>query len=570
VSPTIAARAALPLLLLGPLALAPAAAPPPRETADAEAVAGGPRLVVLDKSDATLSVHAVDDGRLLARLPTGAGPHEVAVSADGRLAVVANYGDRSGAGRSLGVYDLVEPRLLREVDLGAYRRPHGIAFEDGSRRVLVTCEENRAVLRVDVVEGRVVDALSTDQGGSHMLALAPGGGRVFTANMQSGSVTAIDLESGEVAGIVAAGAQAEGIDVTPDGREVWVSNRADDTLTIIDAHTLAVLDELPCRGFPIRVRFTPDGAHALVSNARSGDVAVFEVLSRREVRRIPMAPASVEDADERLFGAEFAQSPTPVGILVQPDGARAYVANTNADQVTVLDLDRWTAVARYATGREPDGMAWAPAPAAADAPEPLHVGLVVVDGVYNTELTAPMDIFQHTIFHTRPGMRVFTVGPSREAVTSFEGLRILPDHGYAEAPRIDVLVVPSAEHSMDTDLEDEELLAFVRERGTRADWVVSLCDGAFVLAAAGLLDGRRATTFPADVAAFRERFPAVDVHADVSFVRDGNAITSVGGAPSFEAALYLCELLYGAEVARGIAGGLVIDWSLDDVRHLAE
>ena len=207
-------------------------------------------------------------------------------------------------------------------------------------------------------------------------------------------------------------------------------------------------------------------------------------------------------------------------------------------------------------------------------PEPEHpgrvlnVGFLVVDGVYNTELTAPMDMFHHSVFHTDPGMRVFLVGPTLDPVTSFEGLRVLPDYTYETAPPIDVLVVPSAEHSMDEDLEDEAMMAFVRERGMRAQWVLSLCDGAFVLAAAGLLDGRQATTFPSDRARMAEMFPAVTVRDDVSFVHDGKTITSEGGARSFEPALYLCELLYGKRVADGIAGGLVIDWDLESYPHV--
>ena len=198
----------------------------------------------------------------------------------------------------------------------------------------------------------------------------------------------------------------------------------------------------------------------------------------------------------------------------------------------------------------------------------LSVGFVVVDGVYNTELTAPMDIFQHSIFHVDPGMKVFLVGPSLEPITSFEGLRILPDYTYADAPRIDVLVVPSAEHSMDSDLEDERMIAWVRRTGQRADYVLSLCDGAFVLAEAGSLDGRRATTFPSDRQRMREMFPEVEVLDGVSFVHDGNTITSVGGAPSFEPALYLCERLYGRPAAEGIAKGLVIDWDLAGIEHV--
>lgn len=211
-------------------------------------------------------------------------------------------------------------------------------------------------------------------------------------------------------------------------------------------------------------------------------------------------------------------------------------------------------------------------PAAAEDPEtagrPLQVAFLVVDGVYNSELFAPLDVFHHTVFHTDPGMRVWLVGRTRRPVTTFEGQRVAVDHDLASAPRIDVLVVPSAEHSMDSDLEDERLIEWVRERGAQADHVVSLCDGAFVLAAAGLLEGRACTTFPADVQALRERFPTLDVREGVLFVHDGPALTSAGGAQSYAPALYLAEELYGAEVARRVGRGLVIDWDARNVPHV--
>ena len=148
-------------------------------------------------------------------------------------------------------------------------------------------------------------------------------------------------------------------------------------------------------------------------------------------------------------------------------------------------------------------------------------------------------------------------------------MRILPDLGYLtdSLPRIDILVVPSAEHHLDTDLENEELLDFVRRTDREAQFVTSHCDGAFVLAAAGVLDGRVSTTFPSDIDAMREKFPHLDVRKDVLLVHDGKYITSAGGAKSFEAALYLAEHLYGDSIARSLAGGLVIDWKLGEVPH---
>ena len=200
-----------------------------------------------------------------------------------------------------------------------------------------------------------------------------------------------------------------------------------------------------------------------------------------------------------------------------------------------------------------------------------NVALLIMDGVYNTELTAPYDIFQHTVFRDgiRP-MRTFTVAATRDVVTTFEGMRILPDLSYRtdSLPRIDILVVPSAEHHLDTDLENEEMIDFVRRVDGQAQFVTSHCDGAFVLAAAGLLDGKVSTTFPSDVAKMRTMFPELDVRDGVLFVHDGKYITSAGGAKSFEAALYLAEHLYGDSIARSLAGGLVIDWELAEVPHL--
>ena len=137
---------------------------------------------------------------------------------------------------------------------------------------------------------------------------------------------------------------------------------------------------------------------------------------------------------------------------------------------------------------------------------PTNVGFLTLEGVYNSELMAPWDIFHHTVFHTKPGMRVFTVGREKATVTTFEGLRLDVEYALDDAPRIDVLVVPSAVHNMDTDLQDDRLIEWVGERGRQARYVMSVCDGAFILAAAGLLDGRRCTTFPGDIAALGERY----------------------------------------------------------------
>jgi len=167
-------------------------------------------------------------------------------------------------------------------------------------------------------------------------------------------------------------------------------------------------------------------------------------------------------------------------------------------------------------------------------------------------------------------MNVFTIANTDLSITTFEGMRILPDYNYLkdQIPKIDILVIPSAEHHLNTDLEDKAMLDFVKKINKEAQFITSHCDGAFVLAKAGVLEDKVFTTFPNGIDAMREMFPKLDVKKEVLIVHDGKYITSAGGAKSFEAALCLCEYLYGKEIAQSLAGGLVIDWDLKEIRHL--
>lgn len=196
----------------------------------------------------------------------------------------------------------------------------------------------------------------------------------------------------------------------------------------------------------------------------------------------------------------------------------------------------------------------------------LSAAFLIVDGVYNTELTAPFDVLQHTLFHAPNdlGIEVFTVSPDGQSVTTAEGLRIQADHSFASAPAIDLLVVPSAEASRGKDLDRKDVIEWVAKTGKSAGAVMSLCWGAFVLAEAGLLDNTACTTFPSDYNTFTERFPELDLRINISFVHSGKSITSQGGARSFDAAMYLVDKLYGEQVAAGIGGGLLIPWPPED------
>jgi YVTN family beta-propeller protein len=319
--------------------------------------AGAETLVVLNKSEATASLIDLASGAVRATLPTDHGPHEAAVSPDGRIALVENYGSRDKPGSTLTVIDVPAAKVVKTIDLGEYKRPHGLLFLPDGRHALVTAEGNKALLEVDVTKGRVVNAYSTDAEVSHMVEVALGGRKAFVANIGSGSVSVIDLQKGALVRNLETGAGAEGITASVDGKHVWVTNRSADTVSVIDADSLEILTQISCASFPIRAKATPDGKHVLVSCARTADIAVFDVAAREEVRRIPQDLRAV-DTEERLFGDSFGESSVPIGIVIHPNGKHAWVAHTNADVVAEIDLEEWKIVRLLRAGREPDGMAY--------------------------------------------------------------------------------------------------------------------------------------------------------------------------------------------------------------------
>ena len=300
------------------------------------ASAQSPALLVLNKEDATLAVIDIASGKTTATIATGAGPHEVAVSEDGRTAFVTNYGS-ADAGNTLSVIDLGGRREAARVDLGVLRRPHGVAVSRG--RVYFTSEAAREVGRYDPATRRVDGRYPTGQDGTHMVVLTRDGNTLFTSNIGSNTVTVSTFMDARPTHIPV-GRGPEGLDLSPDGRELWVAHSQDGGVSIIDTATRTVT-----RTFDAgtkrsnRLKFTPDGRLVLISDLDAGELVVVDARTHAVTRRVPLG---------RM----------PEGILVQPDGAAAYVAVAGERKVAVIDLKTLAVARTIETGNGPDGMAW--------------------------------------------------------------------------------------------------------------------------------------------------------------------------------------------------------------------
>jgi transcriptional regulator GlxA family with amidase domain len=185
-----------------------------------------------------------------------------------------------------------------------------------------------------------------------------------------------------------------------------------------------------------------------------------------------------------------------------------------------------------------------------------RIGIMLFDGVLTSDVTAPMEVFGHAIAAgSVKGYEVVTVAREAGSIRTFDGVRLSPDYSLDDAPDLDVIIVGSS-YDMDPILEDEAFMGFIRERGAEAEWLASNCSGALILAAAGFLDGKRATTYPGGEVWLKLKHPSTTIEINETVVVDGNIVTSNGSLVSYEAALELLTLMAGEHVGHQTARGL--------------
>ncbi|MFF6875987.1 MULTISPECIES: DJ-1/PfpI family protein [unclassified Streptomyces] len=180
---------------------------------------------------------------------------------------------------------------------------------------------------------------------------------------------------------------------------------------------------------------------------------------------------------------------------------------------------------------------------------------VLFDGLQSLDVTGPVEVFAGADLLSPGAYRIRTASVDGAPVRTTSGLTLVPDGSLATAPDPDILLVPGGSGSL---RPDPRLVAWVRERGPRAGRLVSICTGAAVLAAAGLLDGRRATTHWAYCDRLAREHPAVEIDPDPVFVRDGHIATSAGVTAGIDLALALVEEDLGRDAALTIARHLVV------------
>ena len=318
---------------------------------DGQAVFHG-TLLALSKANHTLALVDPTTLNIIARIPVGADPHEVIASADGRTAYVSIYG--GGSMHELNVIDLVARKPLPNIDTRPLFGPHGLTFADG--KVWFSAEGSKAVGRYDPATGKLDWSMGTGQDRTHMIYVTADGKKICTTNVSSGTVSILvdtlippgrlappDAKPREdwVQTVVPTVRGSEGFDVSPDGRELWTASSEDGTISIIDlgAKKLAAKIDARVTGAN-RLKFTPDGKQVFISSLQTGELTIIDATSHKEVKRLKLGKGAA-------------------GILMDPEGSRAFVACSADNYIAVISLKTLEVTQHLDVGGVPDGLAWA-------------------------------------------------------------------------------------------------------------------------------------------------------------------------------------------------------------------
>ena len=303
-------------------------------------------LLVANKGDATLGIIDPNSGTQIATVAEGGiTGHEVAASADGRIAYVPIYGN-SGVGkpgtdgRNMIVVDIASREIIGNVDFGHGVRPHCAVFGPKDGLLYVTNELDKAIAIIDPKTLKIVGSIPTNQAESHMLAISPDGKRGYTANVGPGTVSVLDMEARKAVAVIPVSKEVQRIAVSRDGKLVFTSDQTKPQLAVIDAAKDKIKAWIPLPGFGYGAATTPDGRWLVIAVPSANKVAVVDLTSMK-VAHVIDVPAAPQET------------------LIRPDGEVAYVSCDASKKVVAIKTDDWTIQKTIDVGAAADGLAWA-------------------------------------------------------------------------------------------------------------------------------------------------------------------------------------------------------------------
>jgi len=297
-------------------------------------------FVVVQKLSGTVGFYD-GAGKHITDVKVGAHPHEMALSPDGKTLYVSDNGmiwmtDPGDGENTISVVDIPSRKRVAVVDLGKYRRPHGVSVDPKTGHVFATTEKPNGLVEIDPLSHKVLRWIDVKGLAPHMVELDASSEWAFTSDVNSGDLSVIRLANGEVKPMHI-GKGPQGQVLSPDGKTLYVTLAEDNFIAIFDTAKHEFTGRIPTGVYPNRVAITPDGRTLVYSLMKSNSVGFADVATKREVAEVK------------------ADGPT-MSLSLSRDGKLAYSGIQERDQVVVISVPERRIVKQFSTpkGSGPD------------------------------------------------------------------------------------------------------------------------------------------------------------------------------------------------------------------------
>lgn len=261
-------------------------------------------------------------GQRTAEVKVGSHPHELLFSADRKTLYVSDNGmlwmtDKGEGWNSISIIDVSGRKKAGVIDLGNYRRPHGLDLDRATGRLISTIENPYGLLLIDPAARKVVRKYDVQGTSPHMAIYGPGRRTAWVSNSGTGTVAIVDLATGAVK-LLPVGKNPQGAVMTRDEKWIYLTVSEENHIAIIDTAKQQVVAKIPTGGSPARLALTPD-EKMIVYNWQQDGVAFADIAARKEI------------ASARLPGR-------PLSLHLSRDGKRAYLGIQDSDKIAVVDV----------------------------------------------------------------------------------------------------------------------------------------------------------------------------------------------------------------------------------------
>jgi YVTN family beta-propeller protein len=276
------------------------------------------------------------DGKRIAGVPVGKHPHEIIRSLDGRLLYVSDNGilwmtDAGEGGNTISIIDASSMKKTGVIDLGNYRRPHGMDIDPNTGRIAVTIENPDGLLLIDPAQKKVLRKYDVQGSDPHMVLFGRDGEWAYVSNTATSTLAAVEIKTGVVK-LIPTDARPQGATLTRDGKTLYLTNSDGNSISIIDTQKKMRVGTIATGKGPGRVVLTPD-ERTLVYNCQPGEAVGFaDVATRKQTALIPLGGR-------------------PLSLTVSKDGRLAYAGVQDQDKVFVVSVPERKIVRTISTPR---------------------------------------------------------------------------------------------------------------------------------------------------------------------------------------------------------------------------